>query len=212
MKKNESSFERNYWEEIYESGLRIDGTFNAKEHSQYLKAIFQLVTFNVTSIGDFGFGKAMLLKECAAVFKPQRIIALDISKEAVDALLQEDWIAKYNAAIILGDILSYKKEYLKENPLDLLICNSVLQYVREPETAIRELSEICRYMYFSVPTDNDYKVMKKELGFVDPYAVSRSRESYLKMIQPYFTFVSYNLLESKARKKSSYFAAELYQF
>ena len=52
----------------------IDGVDNAKEHAKYLKSALTLGEIQVVSIGDFGFGKGILLKEMAKEFKPKRII------------------------------------------------------------------------------------------------------------------------------------------
>ena len=69
----------------------IDGVDNAKEHAKYLKSALTLGEIQVVSIGDFGFGKGILLKEMAKEFKPKRIIAIDPSKEANDKLKKQKW-------------------------------------------------------------------------------------------------------------------------
>ena len=70
----------------------IDGIDNAKEHAKYLKSVLNLGEVNVQSIGDFGFGKGILLREIAKEFNPKRIMAIDPSKEANDNLQKQKWI------------------------------------------------------------------------------------------------------------------------
>ncbi|KPA24078.1 Methyltransferase domain protein [Leptospira interrogans] len=60
-------FEIAYWRDIYGSGTDVDATFNAKEHARYAKSILNLMEINVNSIADFGFGKAILLKEMVKI-------------------------------------------------------------------------------------------------------------------------------------------------
>ena len=53
--------------------------------------------------------------------------------------------------------------------------------------------------------------MENELGFKDKYAMQRTKEFYIKLLEKYFTRVSYNVLESKLVKEHSYFSAELFR-
>jgi stage III sporulation protein SpoIIIAA len=57
-----------------------------------LKSVLNLGEVNVQSIGDFGFGKGILLREIAKEFNPKRIMAIDPSKEANDNLQKQKWI------------------------------------------------------------------------------------------------------------------------
>jgi hypothetical protein len=191
----------------------IDGIDNAKEHARYLKSILDLGEISVESIGDFGFGKGILLREIVKEFKPKQIIAIDPSKEANDKLKRQPWIQKYSYKIENTTLENFKESKIKK-PLDLGICNSILQYVPSQEitTVFDKLSRLCRYVYFSVPTKVDYDYMKKELDFIDPYAYSREKKFYLKKLAPHFTIVSLNLLESKIHTRESGFLYEFFRF
>ncbi|MCB1158927.1 MAG: class I SAM-dependent methyltransferase [Leptospiraceae bacterium] len=207
-------FEDQFWTEIYGDGFNVDGTFNAKEHASYVYSLFRLMNISVSSLIDFGFGKGYLLKEMVQKLKPQKVIGIEPSQLMVSSLIADDWVDKWNIAIQQNTIESFNAKPFEKEPFELGICNSVLQYIREDIPSVFEkLSGVVRYLYFTVPTDKDYKRMKKELDFEDPYAYARSRAFYKKAYSPYFTVVSYNLLESKSVKKIHYsFMEEIFRF
>jgi len=90
------------------------------------------------------------------------------------------------------------------------------QYLSDEE--IKEilpiLSQRVKYLYFSVPTDQELKKQIEDVEFHDEYAIHRKREKYLKMLQPHFTFVSSRILESKYHfnQDNSYFTDLLFRF
>ncbi len=211
---NGKSFDLKYWKEIYGSGEDVDGTFNAKEHALYLKSIFKLFGIDVHSLADFGFGKGFLLQRMIQAFQPGRVFALDASVEMAERLKNSKWIYSSNIAVNVGTIQGLNVEIAKQAAFDLGICNSVLQYIEdeEIELAVEKMAKMTKYLYFSVPTKDDYSRMKKEIFFEDPYAFSRSKKFYMKKISKFFTFVSYNLLESKINIRDSRFNDEIFRF
>lgn len=204
------NFEKEYWSEIY-SGRLIDGTFNAVKHADYIKSIFALSEFPIRKIVDIGFGKAKLLEQVAKKMNPELIIAVDTSSLMVETLKKKPWIGKYNIAIVHSKFEEFNTDYLERFPLDLAISNSVFQYIEAVDSSLKKLASIARFCYFSVPTKNDYLRMENELGFKDKYAMQRTKEFYIKLLEKYFTRVSYNVLESKLVKEHSYFSAELFR-
>ena len=191
----------------------IDGVDNAKEHAKYLKSVLNLGEISVASIGDFGFGKGILLKEMAKEFKPERIIAIDPSKEANDRLKKERWIKQFHLTIKRTTLENLDESKIRK-PLDLGICNSIFQYIPTDTVsfAFAKLSRLCKYVYFSVPTKVDYEYMQSELDFIDPYASIRDKKFYLESMNPHFTIVSLNLLESKIHTRDSGFLYEFFRF
>lgn len=204
------NFEKNYWSEIYANRL-IDGTFNAAKHADYIKSIFSLSEFSIRKIADIGFGKGKLLEEVSKKLHPEQILAIDTSALMVDALKKKNWIRKYNIAILHSRFEEFNADYLQKFPIDLVIANSVFQYIEDVEPNVKKLASIARFCYFSVPTKNDYLRMENEMSFTDKYAFSRTKEFYTKILSKYFTRVSFNVLESKLVREYSYFPAELYR-
>jgi hypothetical protein len=209
-------FDKEYWDDMYAEDEEsvIDGIFNAENHANYVFELFLLMEVKIRSIGDIGFGLGVLLKEFVSRFKPNRVVAIDPSEESINRLLKEKWHKKLAIAIKQSTIENYDITYLKKNPLDLVICNSVLQYLpkNNVESAFEKLAHISKYVYVSIPTAKDYEYMKKELNFTDPYAYSRDRKFYLKSWKNHFHAVSHNVLESKYTIKKSPFLFELFRY
>ncbi|MCT8335602.1 class I SAM-dependent methyltransferase [Leptospira sp. 85282-16] len=198
--KNGKKFDDSYWSDIYGNGLDVDGSYNAKQHAEYLKALFQLMEIPVYKMADFGFGKAILLREMVKTFSPVKVYAVDASKEAYEDLKKKDWVKKSDKYHIYHESLeTLKLPKLEKEPVELGICNSVIQYL--PDSMIpgvlEKMAKYCNYLYFTVPTNEDYLAMKEEMNFMDPYAFSRSKKKYRKWISRDFEIVGYNLLQSK---------------
>ncbi len=209
-------FNQDYWDDMYAEDEEsvIDGIFNAENHARYVLELFSLMEIKIGSVGDFGFGLGVLLKEFVKQLKPRRVVAIDPSLESVNGLLKQKWHKKLEIAIKQSTIEEFDSSYLKKNPLDLVICNSVIQYLpsKNVEGAFEKLAHISKYIYLSIPTSNDYEYMKKEFNFTDPYAYSRSRSFYLKSWKNHFHVVSHNVLESKYNVKQSPFLFELFRY
>lgn len=209
-------FDKMYWDDMYaeDDESIIDGVYNAENHAKYVYELFQLFEISVKSLGDMGFGLGVLLREFAMRFKPKQIVAVDPSDESINNLLNKKWHKSFNIAIQKSTIEDFNISYLSENPLDLLICNSVIQYIPNKNMILifEKLSKICKYLYISIPTDEDYKYMKEYLNFSDPYAYSRKKKFYLNSWNKYFSIVSHNLLESKFHVAESPFLFELFRF
>lgn len=177
--KNGKKFDDSYWSDIYGNGLDVDGSYNAKQHAEYLKALFQLMEIPVYKIADFGFGKAILLREMVKTFSPVKVYAVDASKEAYEDLKKKDWVKKSDKYHIYHESLeTLKLPKLEKEPVELGICNSVIQYLPDSmiPSVLEKMAKYCNYLYFTVPTNEDYLVMKEEMNFIDPYAFSRSKK------------------------------------
>ncbi|TGN19755.1 class I SAM-dependent methyltransferase [Leptospira idonii] len=198
--KNGKNFDNSYWTEIYGNGLDVDGSYNAKEHANYLYYLFQLMDIPVYRLADFGFGKGILLKEMVKAFSPVQVYAVDASPDAYEDLNKKDWVKRSDKFHIYHSALeSFILPKLEKEPVDLGICNSVIQYLPDGEIpgVLERLAKYCNYLYFTVPTKEDYSVMKSEMNFIDPYAYSRTAQKYRKWLSRDFEIVGYNLLQSR---------------
>ncbi|MDX1957262.1 MAG: class I SAM-dependent methyltransferase [Leptospiraceae bacterium] len=213
---NGVEFESQYWSEMYANDDEsiIDGVVNAREHALYLKAILTLQDIEVNSLGDFGFGLGVLLKAIVPIFPITKIVAIDPSLYSVNKLIQSRWAKEQNIAIHHASLPEFHSEYLYKHPLDLSICNSVLQYVpdKKVEECFLKLSKMTKYLYFCVPTSADYQMMKEEINFMDPYAYSRPKEFYRKLFGKFFRVVSHNLLESIETVPRTKFIFDLFRY
>ena len=184
---------KHYWDLNYSEPKTIDGIGNAKDHSRYLSAFFNIEGIQITGIIDLGFGTGHLFKEMLRTFKPIRAAGLEPS-----TYIFKKFKAPKGVQIFNQDILSWAKTKNKTT-YDLALCTSVLQYLSDQElkVALPVIARRVSYLYLTVPTDVEYRRQKSELKFSDPYARIRTRKQYLKLLAPHFTFLSTRILESK---------------
>lgn len=199
----EKGFSKEYWDENYSELDTMDGVVNAREHALYLKALFRVQTINIKRILDLGCGLGHLGVAMANTFKVQSYLGVEPSahafKEFRDHQLEN--FKTNDCEIIKTDIISFleSEQFQDEKPYDLGICSSVLQYLDDDSIhdAMQSVFKKCRYLYISAPTDIELDRQIDDLEFFDRYAIRRSKEQYMKLIRPYFNFVSWRLLESK---------------
>ena len=81
-------------------------------------------------------------------------------------------------------------------------------------TVLRCLSRHVRYLYMTVPTDIEMQNEKRDLDFVDPYAIARTQADYVDILGGDWAFVSSRLLESKHffNNENTKFQNLLYRF
>ncbi len=202
IKKNKSEgFGVEYWETNYAEPEEMDNIVNAKEHAAYIKAIMGLESIDVSSVIDLGFGLAVLFKEVLKTFKPYRAHGIEPSEHPFK-LVSGKKLAVESTKIKLEniDLVTWASTRpKKEMTFDLGLCTSVFQYLSDEEmkVVLPVMAKRIRFLYFSVPTNLELQKQISDLEFKDEYAIHRTRESYLALIRPHFTFVSSRLLESK---------------
>ena len=207
-----------YWEENYAEPETMDGIYNAQGRSLALKALFDSEYIEIGTLIDFGFGLGALFQEMINAFQPHTVVGLEPSAYAFNRLqrVQLTDVETMEIQLYRTDILQWCQQDTQPAEFDLGICTSVFQYLSDPEiqAILPVLAQRIRYLYFSVPTDLELRFQSEELNFHDPYAISRSKETYLSMIQEHFTIVSNRVLESKAHfdAASSNFTDFFYRF
>ncbi len=202
-------FDENYWK-MYEPilGASIDGVDNAEEYANYIKSCLDLAEVDVRSIMDFGFGNGILFSKILEKFKSKYSFGIEPSRHIFEISKKNKTFKKYKTILSQDKIQNVR--ILKK--FELGICNSVFQYISTPivPKMFKKISKNIHYLYFTVPTIEDYKIMNEELNFQDEFAIQRSKKFYLESLKPYFRIVSYNLLESKVLQKESRFPYELF--
>lgn len=189
-----SGFSQEYWQQNYQDPKTIDGIGNVKDHSQYLKAYFNLEGFEVNSIIDLGFGLGYLMKELKRAFKPRHLTGIEPSPFAFKKMKCP------GAQLLPMDLVTWASTPMKGKQIyDLAVLNSVLQYLSDKELrfVLPILAQRARYVYLTVPTDIEYQRQHKELDFKDSWARVRTRGHYQRLLRPHFTFVSCRIIESR---------------
>ena len=203
-------FNKVYFDKLYPKNETIDGDYNSKDHAAYLQSLFQLMGVHISSVYDFGFGKGNLLRDISKKLEAPHVKGCDISLYAYENLKKKKWAKNFKLEV--SEIYNLK---IPKKPYHLGICNSVLQYIPDNklEKSIQILAYSCKYVYFHVPSKEDYKILKKDLKFTDKYAFQRKNAFYKKLIQKYFTIVSWGLVESKkfSGHKNSPFGDSIYR-
>lgn len=222
-------FSHEYWSENYSTPMEMDNVGNRKLHVNYIKSFLSLEGFDVSSIADYGFGLGFLFLETLKTFKPYRAYGIEPSDTAF--VPGEKRLKKFHAEKLPSMKLKLEKMDLldwaeghkinrnknqKPKAFDLGICTSVFQYLSDEEIAVvaEELAYANKVLYFSVPTDQELKKQREEVEFTDHYAIRRTRERYIELISPHFTFVGNRFLESKIHynEDSSLFSELLFRF
>ena len=209
-------FKEEYWKQNYCDLDEMDGVANAKEHAQYVKSLFDLQGIPVNSIVDLGFGLGYLLKSFEKKFRPIELSGVEPSKEAYLRVSKSKWMTGRVNCTLHNETLQKWCQRKQSVKFDLGICNSVFQYLpdKDLETVSKRLSKVCRFLYFSVPTQNEYSRQLNDHDFVDSFAFQRSYEDYMLHLFKDWTFVGFRLLESKKffRYETSSFCDELFRF
>ncbi len=194
------SFEEEYWKANYSDLEEMDCIGNVKEHANYIKAIFELEQIEINSVADFGYGTGHLFKEVLKIYKPYKAYGCEPSQYMFEKSKPDDFKPVPSTKLKLEniDLLAWSKNPPKKS-YDLGLCNSVFQYIKTKDLKeiIPALSKSVKYLYLTVPTDEELKLQREDLNFDDTYSIKRSRKKYKELIKPHFTFLSSRLLESK---------------
>lgn len=195
-----TTFDKTYWDKNYSDPMSMDGIGNAKEHAKYLKAFFAVEGVNVESMIDFGFGYGHLFRAMMRTFVPERAVGIEPSSYIFKKARIDKWrpVESTRLNLFEEDLITWAKKNRREK-FDLGICTSVFQYLTNEElnAVLPVMASKVKYLYLTVPTDEELKRQVSEMEFKDEYALHRTRKEYLDIIRPHFTFISSRVLESK---------------
>ena len=213
-------FSKEYWDINYATPQEMDNIVNAREHSLYIQALFNLEYLEIESVIDLGFGLGFLFAEVLKTFNPYRAYGIEPSIFPYEEVLARGIAPNDSTKLVLDNIdlvtWSQKKDSKIEKIFDLGLCTSVFQYLKDDEIkmVLPVMARRIRYLYFSVPTDIELQRQIDEVEFKDEYAIHRTKEKYFKLISPYFTFISSRMLESKVHfdESTTHFTDLLFRF
>jgi SAM-dependent methyltransferase len=194
-------FEKEYWDKNYSEPDTMDGIGNSKDHALYIKNYFKLDLIDVSSVIDFGCGTGHLFKAFLKTFIPYKAEAIEPSQFAFKKLKKKKFqiVESMKIKFYNESIEEWCFADRKEQRFDLGICTSVFQYLTEDE--IKKILPIMatrvKYLYFTVPTNDELERQVEDLDFYDEYAKRRSQRFYLNLLKEHFTVVSSRVLESK---------------
>jgi SAM-dependent methyltransferase len=184
-----------------------------------MHAIFDLEQVEINSVIDLGCGLGYLFEQVIKTFKPYRAMAFEPSLHAYELatkrIKKPEEVSKFKIKNI--DLVTWAQTTKdSEKTYDLGICTSVFQYLKDEEIefVLPVIAKKVKFLYFSCPTDVEFKRQITEYDFFDEYSIHRKREKYLKWLKPYFTVVSSRILESKLYfdDDSSNFKEQIFRF
>ena len=219
MSELKNSFDETYWIENYSDLNTMDCIANSKEHVCYAKSTFELEQIEINSIVDFGMGLGFLFNEFLKKFKPYKALGIEPSEYAFDHAGKIVKRVSNNSKFSLKniDLLTWSKGQKKNGRcFDLGICTSVFQYIPDDDlkVIIPILSKSVKYLYLTVPTDEELDNQINDLEFFDRYALRRTQAEYLDLLKDDFVIVGSRLLESKYHfnQSNSNFTDLLFRF
>lgn len=212
-------FRSSYWEKYYGDPDIMDCIYNAREHANYLEALFSLEAIHIGSLIDFGYGLGHLLGAMIDAFMPHTVEGIEPSSHAynrVDAASLQR-VPSMEVSLHATDLLSWCLDSSREEvEFDLGICTSVLQYLSDEEirTCVPILARRVKYLYFTIPIDIELEYQTHQMNFDDVYAIYRTKEAYHELLSPGFTVVSTRVLESKVffNEDNTYFNELMFRF
>lgn len=211
-------FDKLYWQKNYSQPFTMDGIVNAHLHAKYLHALLNLESVHVESLVDLGFGLGYLFEKMIKIFSPERCLGIEPSPHAFQKVKARSFFQENPSVRLSQESLQEwcQRESRPKASYDLGICTSVLQYLsnEELELVVPVLSKRIKFLYLTLPTDQELERQVDEYKFHDEYALRRKRSYYLKVLSPHFTFISCRLLESKVhfQDDDTHFTEHLFRF
>lgn len=212
-----SGFQADYWQENYSDLKSMDAIGNVKDHVNYIRAFFSLENVDISSIADLGFGHGVLFRKLMKAYLPFKATGIEPSAFVFKKAKIDKWrpVPSTELSLLHMDLKAWCQTH-ESHIYDLGICMSVFQYIKDADLKIilPVLAKRFRYLYFTVPTDIEYQRQLEDHEFSDAWAIKRTQAQYMKLIKPYFTFVSNRVLESKLHfdESTTHFSELLYRF
>lgn len=121
---------------------------------QFYRRIANMLTDKkIDSIADMGCGEGFGLKNMAIKKIGKEYLGLDVSKKALRLAKEMNPEFKY----VHGDI--YKTPF-EDNKFDLVVCSEVLEHLKKPEVAIKEIKRISKkYILITVPYEPWFRIL-----------------------------------------------------
>lgn len=200
--KSSKAFDKNYWVENYADPEEMDGIINAPDHARYLKSFFDISFVKVSSVVDLGFGLGHLFSDILLEIKPYKSFGIEPSEHAYSEFKKKSSKLSKEFGLKLAnlDLLAWcNLEEKSSLRFDLGICTSVFQYISDDDLKIiiPILAKRVKYLYFSAPTDVEYKRQKTDFDFEDRFAIVRTQQKYKKLFQGHFTVIGARIMESQ---------------
>jgi len=142
---------------------------------------------------DVGCGDGTYTFELFKRFKPKKITAFDITKNAIKRAREKNIYEKF----IFFKVLDIYKASVKLNKkYDVAVIRGVLHHLNNPQDAIKEISKIADAVILLEP--NGYNPLLKLIENFSPYHVAHDEKSFFPhVLNSWFTYHKYKIVEQK---------------
>ncbi len=139
---------------------------------------------------DIGCGSGLVYKNVVNKIRFREFIALDFSKKMLDIHPTSKDIKK-----ICFDFNKIEDfSILKDNSYDFIISSSALQWSRDLDMTLKEISKLSNLFYFSIFTSGTFKTLHKIGGIKSPiYSKGQIENSINKYYNTSFELIHYKL-------------------
>jgi 2-polyprenyl-3-methyl-5-hydroxy-6-metoxy-1,4-benzoquinol methylase len=134
-----------------------------------------LKDLKIESVLDVGCGEGFTLRRLKENGIGEKFTGLDSSIEAIKLGKKEN----PDLDLGIGDIYDLK---LKDKSFDLVVSTEVLEHLKKPELALKELKRVSRkYILLSVPNEpwfylSNYTQWGKDIGHINSWSAGKFRE------------------------------------
>ncbi len=139
---------------------------------------------------DIGCGSGLIYKNMVNSIKFKEFVALDFSKEMLNIHPSYKNVKK-----IYFDFNNREDfKILKKNSYDFIISSSALQWSRDLDMTLKEISKLSNTFYFSIFTSGTFKTLHKIGGIKSPiYSKEEIEEVINKYYISFFEIINYKL-------------------
>ncbi len=110
-----------------------------------------------TTVLDIGCGPGTITLDIAARVAPAAVIGIDVAPAAIEAALAEqERQGTTNAEFHTGDLYALDMD---DDTFDIVHAHQVLQHLRDPVGALREMRRVCKPGSLVAARDGDYEAM-----------------------------------------------------
>lgn len=135
-------------------------------------------------IADVGCGYGRSLKKLNDRFHPERLIAMDIDQEMIEAAERESRLSSLDNVECLR--CSSSKIYLDDNSVDMLFCHQTFHHLLYQNEAIREYFRVLKpggILLFAESTKRYINSWIIRLLFRHPMSVQKTADEYIALIR-----------------------------
>jgi len=163
-------------------------SYNSVQSQVATKLVSMIEQKKYNSVIDIGCGSGLIYKNMINSISFREFIALDFSMEMLDIHPSSKDIEKIHFDF------NNKKSFEQLNQYDFVVSSSALQWSRDLDMTIKEISKLSTDCYLSFFTSNTFSTLHKVAGIKSPiYSQKSIKKTLSKYYNCSFEIVEYHL-------------------